>query len=186
MLEKLFLPGLAPSVKFVFEEGSGLGPSTAEELANLHLGPGRYLDIDPAEDKRPEYGLKVRTCRLWHDLPSELPGISDSAYLQDFTEHKLRPVRLRWRTLRNSPLRKEFKPTEREKKILTVIKSGETGPQYCRELHTQGVRPPRKWRERGCPSSYIEAYWDRDPERGYYWRQQIQNEKSALSKKARS
>jgi hypothetical protein len=36
---------------FVFEEAAGLGPSTAEQRANLILGPGHYLDIDSGRNK---------------------------------------------------------------------------------------------------------------------------------------
>jgi hypothetical protein len=36
---------------FVFEEAAGLGPSIAEQCANLILGPGHYLDMDSGRDK---------------------------------------------------------------------------------------------------------------------------------------
>lgn len=49
--------GLMTDVDFVFEEASGNGPSTAEELAKTILGAGHYLDVDPAPSERPPYGI---------------------------------------------------------------------------------------------------------------------------------
>jgi hypothetical protein len=44
-------------VDFVFEEASGLGPTTAEKLALEKLPFGHYRDIDPARSERPEFGI---------------------------------------------------------------------------------------------------------------------------------
>jgi hypothetical protein len=42
---------LSGRVDFVFEEASGLGPSTAEQRSNSLLGADHYLDIDSGRDK---------------------------------------------------------------------------------------------------------------------------------------
>jgi hypothetical protein len=42
---------------FVFEEASGMGPTKAERLTLRHLGPDRYLDVDPHADRRDEFGI---------------------------------------------------------------------------------------------------------------------------------
>jgi hypothetical protein len=44
-------------VEFIFEEASGLGPTIAEKLSLQELGSGRYLDIDPANANRVEFGI---------------------------------------------------------------------------------------------------------------------------------
>jgi hypothetical protein len=46
-------------VDFVFEEVSGRGPSTAENLANSKLGPDHYLNIDPTPGERSQCGIKA-------------------------------------------------------------------------------------------------------------------------------
>ena len=52
---------LIKGMDFVFEEAAGHRPSTAEDLATLLLGPGRYLDVDPPRDERPKYGIATNT-----------------------------------------------------------------------------------------------------------------------------
>src|SRR5438105_2916726 len=42
---------------FVFEEATGLGPSTASKMAEARLGPNRYLDVDPAVEHRSAFGI---------------------------------------------------------------------------------------------------------------------------------
>ena len=44
-------------VDFIFEEASGLGPTTAEKLALEKLAFGHYVDIDPARGDRAAFGL---------------------------------------------------------------------------------------------------------------------------------
>jgi hypothetical protein len=53
LLEDLIHDG----VDFVFEEATGRGPSTAEKLTQSILGPGHYLDVDPALNERAKYGI---------------------------------------------------------------------------------------------------------------------------------
>jgi hypothetical protein len=43
---------------FIFEEASGLGPSTAQELSREKLGPDRYLDVDPYREQRESLGIR--------------------------------------------------------------------------------------------------------------------------------
>lgn len=44
-------------IDFVFEEAGGRGPSIAEECANSLLQPGHYMDVDPPQNERREYGI---------------------------------------------------------------------------------------------------------------------------------
>jgi hypothetical protein len=56
---KLLVKNLMQSngIDFVFEEAAGRGPSIAEKLANSFGRPVGYLDMDPAPDDRPKYGI---------------------------------------------------------------------------------------------------------------------------------
>ena len=47
----------ANSIEFVFEEGTGVGPTAAERLAGEVLGHGRYLDVDPPREQREGLGI---------------------------------------------------------------------------------------------------------------------------------
>jgi hypothetical protein len=49
------------SLDFIFEEASEQGPTTAEKLARLHHLD--YLDVDPSEGHREQYGLAKYTGR---------------------------------------------------------------------------------------------------------------------------
>jgi len=46
-------------VDFIFEEASGLGPTIAEKLALEKLAFGHYVDIDPARNDRPAFGIPL-------------------------------------------------------------------------------------------------------------------------------
>lgn len=71
-------------VDFVFEEATGCGPSTAERIARSKLGEGRYLDIDPPKDERPECGIAKETSGPCYGLPC---GVEEY-----FKEHEKREV----------------------------------------------------------------------------------------------
>ena len=60
---------------FVFEEASGLGPSTAENLAKSLLGPHHYLDVDPPVSERYKYDIGQTGGGYWIE-----PGISEDFY----------------------------------------------------------------------------------------------------------
>jgi len=45
---------------FIFEEATGLGPTTAEKLS-LASGPNRYLDVDPSREERVKFGIPANT-----------------------------------------------------------------------------------------------------------------------------
>jgi hypothetical protein len=47
-------------IDFIFEEATGLGPTTAEKLS-LTLGTNRYLDVDPPRDEREKFGIPPNT-----------------------------------------------------------------------------------------------------------------------------
>lgn len=42
---------------FIFEEATGLGPTTAEKLSQAKLGTNRYLDVDPPLHDREKFGI---------------------------------------------------------------------------------------------------------------------------------
>ena len=54
---KVALGQLFEGKDFIFEEATGLGPTTAETLTLNCLGAEHYLDIDPPVDQRNAYGL---------------------------------------------------------------------------------------------------------------------------------
>jgi hypothetical protein len=54
-----FLTAYGVRVDTIFEEASGLGPTTAQKLANRLVLP--YHDVDPHEDKRHLHGLSRDT-----------------------------------------------------------------------------------------------------------------------------
>ena len=54
LLNKLMI---SEAVDFIFEEASGLGPTIAENLALEKLAFGHYVDIDPARNDRPAFGI---------------------------------------------------------------------------------------------------------------------------------
>jgi hypothetical protein len=53
LLEDLISKG----VNFVFEEAAGLGPTIAQDVTDGLLGKGCYMDVDPSEDERPQFGI---------------------------------------------------------------------------------------------------------------------------------
>lgn len=56
LLDKLMI---SEGVDFIFEEASGLGPTIAEKLALERLAFSHYVDIDPARNDRPAFGIPV-------------------------------------------------------------------------------------------------------------------------------
>jgi hypothetical protein len=54
LLHKLMV---SEGVDFIFEEASGLGPTIAEKLALEKLAFGHYVDVDPARNDRPAFGI---------------------------------------------------------------------------------------------------------------------------------
>lgn len=54
---RTLLEDLISEVDFVFEEAAGHSPSVADDVAEKILGKGRYMDIDPPVEERPNYGL---------------------------------------------------------------------------------------------------------------------------------
>jgi hypothetical protein len=55
---RMVLDRLFGGIDFVIEEASGLGPTTAEQLALERLGDSHYLDVDPPASQRRAYGLQ--------------------------------------------------------------------------------------------------------------------------------
>ena len=49
------------ALDFVFEEATGLGPTTASRIALDRLGPEHYLDVDPPRNRRHEFGIPADT-----------------------------------------------------------------------------------------------------------------------------
>jgi len=73
---------------FVFEEATGLGPRTAEKLSLERLGPGRYLDVDPAVEQRPTYGIPKDTGG--QSLIDACDPETDSLYTELIDPHSVR------------------------------------------------------------------------------------------------
>jgi hypothetical protein len=49
------------TIDFIFEEATGLGPTTAEDLSAKLVGANRYLDLDPPTQKRQIFGIAPET-----------------------------------------------------------------------------------------------------------------------------
>src|SRR2546429_3348275 len=49
------------TIDFIFEEATGLGPTTAEDLSAKLVGANRYLDLDPPTQKRQIFGIPPET-----------------------------------------------------------------------------------------------------------------------------
>ncbi len=54
---KTVLKRLLRGCDFVFEEASGLGPTTLERWCVDRMGADHYLDVDPAVVDRPKFGI---------------------------------------------------------------------------------------------------------------------------------
>jgi hypothetical protein len=87
-----FIEGLicGYQIDFLFEEASGLGPTTAEGVALLRLGAGHYLDVDPHRDKRSEHGLAAETGSIWPIDPCDPRRSLDVAVWEFLDEHAKR------------------------------------------------------------------------------------------------
>jgi len=83
------------------------------------------------------------------------------------------------KSIENLSARRSAALTPRQGKIWRVIQSGAKGTQYCRELHSAGVKPRNSWRNGGCPATYPAAY-----QSSRIWRQRINDEKSKIRRKA--
>jgi hypothetical protein len=78
-------------VDFVFEEASGLGPTTAQSLAESLLGQGHYMDIDPAPSDRAQYGIaKITGGRRYFDPSGFASDRPDSYEFANVEEQKKR------------------------------------------------------------------------------------------------
>jgi len=49
------------TIDFIFEEATGLGPTSAEDLSAKLVGANRYLDLDPPTQKRQIFGIPPET-----------------------------------------------------------------------------------------------------------------------------
>lgn len=66
-------------IDFIFEEATGLGPTTAEKLA-LTWGPDRYLDVDPPPCDREKFGIPENTNEpIPLGSPFDFPPVAVSA-----------------------------------------------------------------------------------------------------------
>lgn len=66
-------------IDFIFEEATGLGPTTAEKLT-LTWGPDRYLDVDPPRCDREKFGIPENTNEpIPLGSPFSVPPIAVSA-----------------------------------------------------------------------------------------------------------
>ena len=80
-------------IDFIFEEATGLGPTTAEKLSPM-LGPDRYLDVDPPRNERVKFGIPENTNEpLMLGSPVASPP---TAVFADRVFHELHAKREEW------------------------------------------------------------------------------------------
>jgi hypothetical protein len=78
-------------VDFVFEEAGGLGPTTAQSLAESLLGHGHYMDVDPAPSDRAQFGIaKITGGRRYFDSSESASDRPDSYEFAIVEEQKKR------------------------------------------------------------------------------------------------
>jgi hypothetical protein len=70
------------AIDFIFEEASGTGPTTAQNLA----GSIRYLDIDSRPDERNKHGLPVDSGSLLVPIDPSDPTMSNDYYVWEYVE----------------------------------------------------------------------------------------------------
>lgn len=66
---------------FLFEEATGLGPTTAEVRCNEPLGPAHYLDVDPAVEHRAAYEITENTGEPCYVRPCDPDGFTYNSEL---------------------------------------------------------------------------------------------------------
>ncbi len=76
------------------------------------------------------------------------------------------------------PTEAEKPLSERQLRLLEVIRRGSKGLAYCREVDRAGVRIRPSWQDKGCSATYSAAYREKK------WRHLISDEKTKINKKA--
>ena len=74
-------------IDFIFEEATGLGPTTAERIALSHWGQNHYLDVDPSKHQRPEHEVSEQTGGLLLIDPEDPQKSKDIAYWEHVEDH---------------------------------------------------------------------------------------------------
>ena len=101
--------------------------------------------------------------------------------LEDILEQNQRLLEERIEKLEKSKAKapKSAQLTNRERKMLEVIRRGSRGRLYCRELDNAGITPRRRgvWGE--APRTYVKTY-----DQGALWRHRIDDEKYKIRRKA--
>lgn len=77
-------------IDFIFEEATGLGPTTAERLAFCHFGQGRYADVDPPRSDRHKHGVSDDTEQCIPIDPYDPQRSKDIAYWEFVEAHERR------------------------------------------------------------------------------------------------
>lgn len=77
-------------IDFVFEEGTGLGPTAAEGVALSLLGQGHYLDVDPPSADRYKHGISADTGKTRPIAPCDPQRPKDVACWEFVEEHEKR------------------------------------------------------------------------------------------------
>lgn len=76
-------------VNFIFEEATGLGPTTAEQLAIARWGAGRYLDVDPPAVNRQACGISTTTGSSFPINPyTESRDIAQWEHIEEHTKRE--------------------------------------------------------------------------------------------------
>jgi len=79
------------AIDFVFEEATGLGPTTAEHLSGKLVGANRYLDVDPPTQRRQIFGIPSETNKpLMLGTPMSNPPNIGWANWQPIRTHEAR------------------------------------------------------------------------------------------------
>jgi len=178
-------------------------PEQQENISESHHRPGLEaclrLDLEHTDKLIQRIYVKHESgCRLWLQDPeskeieelyvllaqgAKIPAglhandedSTVAALLHQLVRSKLPAIRPIRRRRHLTPL-----DSEREKIIRQVIKDGFKGRRYCRDVDELGGKIPVRWREKGCPDTYVEAYMQGKP-----WRHYINNEKWRIAKSMR-
>ena len=151
-------------VFWAYTPATGIGPLKMEHVPN----PG-------TEDKLSDAFTKLIFCGARRLFLLELRRASEHVRDEEIAAISASPSLIQV----SAPRRSGLIFNNREQKILDVINAGARGRKYAIALDAAGLRPRRDWREKGCPSTYRDAYWVQT------WRKRIWDEKTKLEVRAK-
>ena len=132
----------------------------------------RNMGGDPLQAYRDRRDLIQIICTEYTEVAKKLE-LQSQGSLASNNEEAAQSVESKSTNKQQKPL------TDREQKIWGVIQHGSVGAQYLRELHDAGLRPPKRWVERGCPGTYRGIAAEKSN-----WRQSAYDEKCKVRRKA--